>query len=211
MVFNANFLVHLLNLTTINVIFTTSTTGATSKKVFWNELTWIHFLWRIDQVFAEQQATIYGKTGDPGVWLLFPGPSLMHILLQVDLLWCNLKYKKFKVTSTHTVICLNFTNKTLWHAWHKLKQYKFFRLYRTLKFIRTTLHVYLTPLVSLDDARGPLVIHPLCYGNSVCLSATLVICNYTSESIETVLVSLESPNILIIVSEKVSFVHRGRS
>ena len=44
----------------------------------------------------------------------------------------------------------------------------------------------------------------LCHASFVGLSYTLVICDHTFQPIETILVSLESPNIL--VSEKVSLV-----
>ena len=55
------------------------------------------------------------------------------------------------------------------------------------------------------DDRSRFIVTLFQFCPSVCLSDTLVICDHTFKPIETILVSLESPK--IIVSEKVSFVH----
>ena len=62
-----------------------------------------------------------------------------------------------------------------------------------------------------DEHRFVLMLYQICPSVclAVCLSDTLVICEHTFQPIETILVSMESPKIL--VSEKVSLVQIGHS
>ena len=60
-----------------------------------------------------------------------------------------------------------------------------------------------------DERCDAAAFSPICYTNSVRLSGTRVDCGHTVRPIETILVSLESPNIL--VSDKIRLVYIGHS